>query len=110
MTKSNDNPLKRTARLSREALWKLSASHENVTFRPIPYDDTAGIPGPRPVWRVRLDLTPDRKHCLGLDINGPVILGRDESEPDLIDLSQFGMQEGVSRHHMLLRPTPTGDG
>jgi GAF domain-containing protein len=40
-----------------------------------------------------------------LDINGTVILGRDENEPGLIDLRQFGMEEGVSRQHALLRPT-----
>jgi two-component system NtrC family sensor kinase len=83
----------------------LAAIEPQVTFRPIPFGDQSRERS-QMVWRVRFDLASDTSKCFGLDINGEVILGRASEGSDLIDLSSFGADEmGMSRRHVLLRPT-----
>lgn len=63
------------------------------------------------MWRVRFILASDPRRQFGLAINGEVSLGRaigGESSRDLIDLTRYGAGEsGVSRRHLMLRPTAT---
>lgn len=93
----------RTDKLANEI--DLSVIEPEVTYRPVPFRD---IPRDRvqTVWRVRFDLASDTSKCFGLDINGEVILGRGSEGSEMIDLSSFGADElGMSRRHVLLRPT-----
>lgn len=83
---------------------------DDVAYHALPYK-----PGPqdelllREPWRVRLELYVGQKPMhLGLDLYGDVVLGRGKSKPGLIvvDLDAYDAQElGVSRQHVLLRPT-----
>ncbi len=79
-----------------------------VEYRPAPDNIAFGQDSSRPVWRVRFDLISQPGVAFGLDINGEIIFGRNGSEPNLIDLSQYdAAQMGVSRQHLMLRPTPS---
>ena len=82
----------------------LSVIEPQIAFRPAPHVDPAG----RPVWRVRFDLAYDSSKCFGLDINDEIRIGRGDETADHVSLSRFGAEElGVSRDHILLRPTDT---
>jgi hypothetical protein len=84
----------------------------DVEYHPFPY-----VPGPddplllKSPWRIELELqSADRRMILGLDLYGDVILGRGESRKGriILDLDQYGAQEhGVSREHLMIRPTST---
>jgi signal transduction histidine kinase len=53
-------------------------------------------------------LPADSRQSFGLELNGEVILGRDSTALNLIDLAPYDAAAlGVSRHHLILRPTPT---
>ncbi len=83
-----------------------------LEYHPLPYrpkpDDELLLPQP---WRVRLELhTDDKRMYMGLDLFGDVILGRGESRPGriIVNLESYGaLNLGVSREHVMLRPTPT---
>jgi signal transduction histidine kinase len=93
-----------TSELSQERLWDLQLSKTDITYQPVPY--SANVPPEVPVWRVRFDLTYDPSRCFGLDINGEIVLGRDDDTPGIVSLSHFDADElGVSRQHAKLRPT-----
>ncbi len=67
--------------------------------------DEAGKPLPR--WRVRLDVDTDPPEMIGLDIYGPVVLGR-KGDDDMAFVSvvpHSAADLGVSRRHVELRPT-----
>lgn len=82
----------------------LSVIEPQVVFRPAPHID----PGLRPVWRVRFDLAYDSSQCFGLEINDEIHFGRGDEAPDHVSLNRFRAEElGVSRNHLLLRPTDT---
>lgn len=80
-----------------------------LQFRSVPLPPEEA--GDRPVWRVRFILASDPRRQFGLAINDEVSLGRaivGEAPPDLVDLSPYGAGElGVSRRHLMLRPTAT---
>ncbi|MCA9872986.1 MAG: GAF domain-containing protein [Anaerolineales bacterium] len=79
-----------------------------VKYRPVPFDPVTKELENRPVWRIRLDLATDTQRRLGFDINGEVILGRDVEEGNLVDLQAFDASSlGVSRRHLMLRPSAT---
>lgn len=79
-----------------------------LQYRPVPYEPIATDMENRPTWRIRFDLTADPSQQLGLDVNGEVVLGRDIDTTEAIDLRAFGASDlGVSRQHLLLRPTAT---
>jgi len=60
------------------------------------------------VWRVRFDLATDLSVCFGLDINDDIFLGRGQEGKDFVDLGDLqGEELGVSRRHVMLRPTAT---
>jgi signal transduction histidine kinase len=101
--KPDDRVRQVTSELRNDKLLGLMLSESDVKYRPVPYSDIADK---KPVWRVRLDLTFDSKRRLGLDINGEVILGRGEDGPGFVGLNVYDADElGVSRHHIMLRPT-----
>ncbi|HSM59057.1 MAG TPA: GAF domain-containing protein [Candidatus Sulfomarinibacteraceae bacterium] len=90
---------------------ELPSSLPEVEYRPVPGDISEGEEQPRPVWRVRFTPATDPGQQFGLQINGEVVFGRQPAAEDkdkLIDLSRFGAEAlGVSRRHVMLRPTTT---
>lgn len=85
---------------------KVAPQQRELTFQAIPHaglvDDES-----KPVWRLRFDIAGDEVASLGFDVNGEVVLGRGAGKA-AIDLSPFKAEElGVSRRHMVLRPTYT---
>jgi hypothetical protein len=100
-------PLGSARRLLREEIAPLE---DAATYRPVPHSPEEQAAGQYPVWRVRLDVWVDPPQSIGLDINGEVVLGRGSpDEPGLVDLTPYGEAAlGVSRRHLLLRPTDDG--
>lgn len=89
------------------------AQQDSLDFHPIPFRPE---PGGQPMllaepWRVILELySDDQRKVLGLDLYGDLILGRGESRPGRIifDLDPYkAVDLGVSREHLMLRPTKT---
>lgn len=71
-----------------------------VEYKPVP---AADVDPRNPVWYVRFELPED--HTLALEINGEITFGRGDGD-GMIDLNPYGVANyGVSRHHMLVRPT-----
>lgn len=84
--------------------------NKDISYRPMPHSDTADdLSSRRPVWRLRFDVvSADPVVSFGVDVNDVVVLGRGENIADVIDLSAFNAgQLGVSRRHLMLRPTDT---
>ena len=82
-------------------------NEDEVQYRPFPHDLEAGEIQQDPVWRVRLVIEDEPEQTIGLDINDEVVLGRGSDVPALFDLNPYKAGElGVSRRHLLLRPTP----
>lgn len=62
----------------------------------------------RPTWHIRFEVMTETTQVFGVAINDEIILGRDPHQPNVVDLSPYGaITHGVSRHHLLLRPTQT---
>ncbi|MCB9418761.1 MAG: GAF domain-containing protein [Ardenticatenaceae bacterium] len=102
----NDSEKRRTDKFNSGFLSNLDLVEAEISYRPVPQNIDIDSAGSRPVWRIRLDLASDPTRRLGLDINGEVILGRNIDAPNLVDLTDLGGSEfGVSRQHVLLRPT-----
>lgn len=79
-----------------------------VRYRPVPHDPATTDTENRPTWRIRFDLAADPTQRLGFDVNGEVFAGRDMEQKNAIDLQAFDASAlGVSRQHLLLRPTAT---
>lgn len=82
-----------------------------LTFRRIPHEDGLPEGSPDVAWRVQFAPATDPSRHFALEINGDVVMGRHVSakEPEnLIDLNPFGGSTlGVSRRHLMLRPTAT---
>ena len=81
-----------------------SVMTDELDYRPVPLataDEHA-----LPVWRVRFLSTANKEQQFGLEINNEICLGRGKNESDLIDLTPYGAETmGVSRRHVVLRPT-----
>lgn len=85
----------------------ITAADPQLFYRPVPHSEIDESHN-YPVWRVRLILVEDPTRQLGLDINDAVNLGRGSDAPDVIDLTPLGAEnQGVSRQHLMLRPTST---
>lgn len=88
---------------------ELDASDE--VFLPFPYAD--GVPEDQPdvAWSVRFTPATDPSLRFSLEINGDAVLGREfkgQETSELVDLNPYGAGAlGVSRRHMMLRPTAT---
>ena len=104
-------PVDKTTELSEEDVPEglpPSATSPQVTFRPMPHSDRPDLADVRPVWRLRFDLMSANNVSFGLDINGEVIIGRGDDGPNVVDLGEWAPDLlGVSRQHMMLRPTFT---
>ncbi|MBP8001612.1 MAG: GAF domain-containing protein [Chloroflexi bacterium] len=75
-----------------------------LAYLPVPH----AAPGDRPVWHVRLEVLTERNQQLGLAINDEIILGRDPHQENVVDLTSYGAAAyGVSRYHLVIRPTHT---
>jgi hypothetical protein len=83
-----------------------------LAYHPLPY-----LPGPddeyllKSPWRIELELQTDQEKTMvvGLDLYGDIILGRGESQEGriILDLEPYGAKElGISREHLMLRPSP----
>ncbi|RMG89825.1 MAG: GAF domain-containing protein [Chloroflexi bacterium] len=79
---------------------------EDMQFRAVPFSE---LPDSQvPVWRVWLEPGLDATQGFGLELNGEVVLGRGTSEDGVVDLTPYGAEAlGVSRQHLMLRPTAT---
>lgn len=98
----------RTELLDESALQDVLHAGAKMAYRPFPQPDVSAGGGSQPVWRIRFEVPADKDKRLGLDINGETIFGRGADLPNLLDLTPLGAEKlGVSRHHMMLRPTPT---
>ncbi len=98
----------RTELLDESSLKEVLHAGAKMTYQPFPNKDIAAGDGGHPVWRIRFEVPASKDKRLGLDINGETIFGRGNDLPNLMDLTPLGAETlGVSRHHMMLRPTPT---
>ncbi|MCA9932685.1 MAG: GAF domain-containing protein [Ardenticatenaceae bacterium] len=80
----------------------------DVTFKSVPFDTNEKLAHNTPIWRVRFGLVADPSLQFGLELNGEVVLGRDLDAANLVDLNDyFDDLQGVSRQHLMLRPTIT---
>lgn len=96
-----------TSELRDEITLEKLISTPDIKYRSVPLDHAD--PSTHPTWRVRFDLAFDSNITIGLDLNGEVTLGRDPDGPGYVSLfSSYDAERlGVSRHHILLRPTET---
>ena len=84
--------------------WKVET---DIHYSSFPHASDSSEAQNNPVWRVILEVTDDPIQQIGLDINDEVILGRGGGLPGLFDLIPYGANNlGVSRRHLMLRPTP----
>jgi hypothetical protein len=98
--------------LAQHTPFGFESSVEDIAYHPLPYkpgsDDELLLDKP---WRVWLELyAKDKRMYMGLDLYGDVILGRGKSQPGriILDLEPYGAHAmGVSREHVMLRPTRT---
>ncbi len=100
--RSPDEIRKVTRELGNEILREQLEQKPDMEFRLYPDLDTN-----QPVWRLRFDLTYNSPVQGGIDLNGEVVLGRDQEVPGFADICNAANAEqlGVSRRHALLRPT-----
>ncbi|MCA9931537.1 MAG: GAF domain-containing protein [Anaerolineales bacterium] len=98
----------RTELLDERALQGVLHAGSKITYRPFPQPDISAGTSGQPVWRMRLEVPSEEDKRLGLDLNGETIFGRGNDLSNLLDLTPLGAEtQGVSRHHIMLRPTPT---
>ena len=80
----------------------------DVTYRRVPHEDVEDGIGGAPIWRVAFELVSSPGVCLGLEINGEVLMGRGDNGTGHIDLTPYDTEPwSVSRRHLMLRPTDT---
>ena len=93
----------RTGKLGSQPFRRPSPPDPDATYRPVPHDDET-----LPVWRLYFEPISNPGPGLGLDVNGEAVLGREGGAPDIVDLTPYNADElGVSRRHLMLRPTET---
>lgn len=80
-------------------------------FEPFPHKQELPQGQPDVAWAVRFTPATDPALKFSLEINGDTVFGRqfkDQEAPDLVDLNPYGAGSlGVSRRHLMLRPTAT---
>jgi signal transduction histidine kinase len=104
VVRSQDEIRRVTSELNDEILREMLDIESEQEFRPLPH---AGAD--KPTWRVRFDIAHDESAGLRLDINGEITLGRGETTGSFVGLLTQDDAEnlGVSRRHVLVRPTDT---
>lgn len=106
MTKNH--PKVSTDKFNIDTISDIDTVEADIVYRRIPPLKDRDISQDQPVWRIRLDLATDQTRQLSLEILDEIIMGRNIEAPNLVDLSKFGAGElGVSRQHMMLKPTKT---
>ena len=101
------NPKIRRTELLNEANIRdaTKARDDQLVYLPVPSDEAAGSSA-APVWRVRFEMVEDTTRRFGLDINGEIKFGRGAGMNGVIDLTPYDAEtQGVSREHLLLRPS-----
>jgi signal transduction histidine kinase len=59
-------------------------------------------------WRICLELVGNQAATLEVDVGGDVVVGRDRHAVNFVDLGDYKAEKlGVSRSHVMLRPTDT---
>jgi two-component system NtrC family sensor kinase len=59
-------------------------------------------------WRIRLELVGSQTGTLDVEVGGDVVVGRNRHAVNFVDLSAYNAEKlGVSRSHVMLRPTDT---
>lgn len=103
---STNPKLGRTELLDESSLRDAVTTQElNLIYQPFPNTTAAGSTE-RPVWRVQFEMVTDPSRRFGLDINGEVVFGRGSNVPNVVDMTPYDADiAGVSRNHLLLRPT-----
>ncbi len=95
-----------TEKLESDFLEKLRGDSD-IHYRSFPHAADSKEAQNNPVWRVVLGVMDESVQHIGLDINDEVVLGRGGDGTGLFDLIPFGADHsGVSRRHLMLRPTP----
>jgi signal transduction histidine kinase len=80
----------------------------DIRFHPIPHPSAEHAGKERPVWRVYFEVVSHPGQHFGYDINDEVLLGRGTDTTNIIDLTGYEAEGlGVSRRHLILRPTTT---
>jgi hypothetical protein len=98
--------------LANQSPFGFQGEQDAIEFHPMPYrpeeGDTMLLAQP---WRIMLALSAnDRRMIVGLDLYGDLVLGRGDSRPGriILNLDPYeAMNQGVSREHLMLRPTKT---
>ena len=99
---------RRTDVLDLEAASDRPDSDPEVDYRPVPHETISDEDKAHPIWHVQFSMVSDPGRRFGLAVNDEVVFGRNIDLPNLVDLSEFDAAElGVSRQHMLMRPTTT---
>lgn len=101
---SIDTKNRKTEELRGDALPELEVIVPEIEYQTVPFTGEAAKN--KPIWRVHLELAQDPQNRMGLDVNGEIVLGRDSEDDNAVDLKQFEASLlGVSRQHLMLRPT-----
>ncbi len=100
-------------KLDKAAVKSVLANSGAISYRPMPY-----LPGPGDVyylkkpWRIRMDIyTPTQYEAIGIDLYSEIVIGRSQTYPGqpLLDMDKYGAKDlGVSRQHLVMRPSPDG--
>ena len=95
---------RKTEELRGDTLPELEVVVPEIEYQTVPFTGEAAKN--KPVWRVHLELAQDPRNRMGLNLNGEIVLGRDSEDENAVDLNQFEASLlGVSRQHLMLRPT-----
>ena len=82
-------------------------SEPEIRYTPLPHRSAEHAGKKRPVWRVRFEVLSSPGKRFGLDINDEIVFGRGMDSTNIVDMTPFmGEELGVSRRHVILRPTP----
>ncbi|MCC6904763.1 MAG: GAF domain-containing protein [Anaerolineae bacterium] len=95
-----------TQRLDRQSsTMPLITPEDPSSYRVVPAD-SGGRADEGNFWRIYCYVLPDLAEGFGLDIYDDCIMGREGSKPNQVSLSAYDAELlGVSREHILLRPT-----
>lgn len=91
-----------------DEIWKVAEEAAATSYRRVPSVGGTKGASSEMVWRVRFDLAFNPSRFLALDIVGEFVMGRGDDGPDFVSLLQFDAEAlGVSRRHVMIRPSAT---
>lgn len=89
----------------------IATETDEIAFTPFPHTDGLPEDAPDVSWRVQFSPATDPSRSFALEINDELVMGRHVSAQEmdnLIDLNPYGASTlGVSRQHLMVRPTAT---